>query len=195
MHLRMRHRADFFVALILACATMASAHAAALSPVIDPIHWHESSDEIARAFGARAIRLAPAIVFGDSYVDVALRDETLAGFPFVVYFQMDNKTRRLKRIMLERQRHGANPKVFRAVVAALEQDYGPPTVQKAAPPGAGNGYQANAERLWCPDGMAIRAIFRDTTLEASEGCVSGATPCGLTGHLYVQIAPREAGCG
>ena len=46
----------------------------------------------------------------------------------------------------------------------------------------------------------IRAIFRDTTIEAFEGCLAGdpngdflmAGPCGLTGQLLVRISPLEA---
>ena len=71
-------------------------------------------------------------------------------------------------------------------------------------PGPIGGYQAAAERVWRRDGRVIRAVFRDTTIEAFEGCLAGdpngdlrvdplmAGPCGLTGQLLVRISPPEA---
>ena len=173
------------------------ARASELAPILDAVHWGEGSGEIARSFGARAIRLVRPIEFGDSYVDVALRDQTLGGYAFAVYFQMDTATHGLKRVMLERQRHGANPMVYRAVLAALIRDYGQPSRRCQSPAARGNGYQAEGERIWFDGGNAIRALFSDTTLEAEGGCAPGGAPCGLTGHLFVQILPRTAGdlCG
>jgi hypothetical protein len=159
--------------------------------------WGESSEELARQFGARAVALAPPIEFGDSYADIALRDEALGGYPFTVYFQMDRTSRGLKRIQFERQRHGANARIFAATLDALAAEYGPPTKLCARDPRRANGYQGSIERLWVLDGMVIRASFRDTTLEASEGCPIGSPPglgaCGLTAHLFVQITPPSAG--
>jgi hypothetical protein len=175
--------------LLLALLALAAfpARASELAPIVDAVHWGEGSGEIARSFGARAVRLAHPIEFGDSYVDVALKDQTLGGYPFAVYFQMDIATHGLKRVMLERQRHGANPMVYRAVLAALVREYGPPSDRCHRP----------GERLWFDGGNAIRAVFSDTTLEAEGGCAPGGAPCGLTGHLFVQIFPRTAGdlCG
>lgn len=182
--------------LVLALAGAAiPARRVELAAVLDGIRWGETSDALARHFGRHALRLVPPIEFGDSYVDVALRDQVIAGFPFAVYYQMDQASGRLKRIMLERQRHGANPKVFHALVAAFTRDYGPPARSCALPASGETGYQATVERLWRPDGMTIRIVFRDTTLEAAEGCVAaGSSACGLTGHLYAQIVPGHAGC-
>jgi hypothetical protein len=183
--------------LVLLALAALPARAAELAPILDAVHWGEGSGEIAHSFGARAVRLAHPIEFGDSYVDVALRNQTLGGYPFAVYFQMDIATRGLKRVMLERQRHGANPMVYRAVLAALVQEYGPPSDRCHSPAARGNGYQAEGERIWFDGGNAIRAVFSDTTLEAEGGCAPRGAPCGLTGHLFVQILPRTAGdlCG
>ncbi|HUZ73032.1 MAG TPA: hypothetical protein VMU87_08595 [Stellaceae bacterium] len=189
-------RLPLLAATLLAVAGAAvPAQRAALAPVLDGLRWGETSDALARHFGGRTLRLAPPIAFGDSYVDVALRGQIVAGYRFAVYFQMDRASGRLKRVMLERQRHGANPMVFRAVVAALTRDYGAPALRCALPPSPRTGYQGTVERLWRPDGMTVRAVFRDTTLEAAEGCVAaGSSACGLAGHLYVQILPGHAGC-
>jgi hypothetical protein len=165
------------------CALPALALAAVLSPVLDGVRWGEGSAALARHFGGRAIRLAHPIEFGDSYVDIALKGERVGGYDFTVYFQMDKETRGLKRVMLERQRHGANPPVFRAVRDALTADYGPATPCRRP-----------AQQIWQAGGLLIRAVFRDTTMEAAEGC-TGATngPCGTTGQLYIQIAPATPG--
>jgi len=168
----------------------------------DGIGWGEDSAALARRFAGRAVTLAPPIEFGDSYVDVALRDERLGGYPFVVYFQMDRATHGLKRVQFERQRHGANPPVFRAVIAALEQRYGPPSRSCEIPArGAATGYQAASERIWAAgSGTVVRATFRDTTIEATEGAAPfdpdaapSSGPAGLTGQLFVQISPPTPG--
>lgn len=179
-------------AALLALPAAALPPAPTLAPVLDGVRWGETSADLAKHFGDRAIRLKHPIVFGDAYVDVALKDEPVAGYPFTVYYQMDPKGGGLKRVMLERQRHGANAKVFHAVIDALTRDYGPPGQSCALAPSAATGYQGAVERLWHEGGMTVRAVFRDTTLEAAEGCVRANTgACGLTGHLYVQVLPGE----
>jgi len=156
--------------------------------------WGESSSELVRHFGPQAKSLSRPIEFGDSYVDVVFRNETLGGFAFTILFQMDKTTRGLKRVMLERQRHGANPKVYRAVIEALETVYGAPARACDPPAAWRNGYQASSQRIWLHDDLVIRATFRDTTIEASEGCLFVATmPCGLTGQLFIQISPPTPG--
>lgn len=179
-------------AILSGAFAMGHAGAAALSPILDGVHWGESSGELADHFGGRAKLLSRPIEFGDSYVDVALTNQALGGFDFAVYFQMSRKTHGLKRVMLERQRHGANPMVFNAVVKTLSADYGAPARVCELPATARTGYQASIEHIWVGGDKIIRAVFRDTTLEASEGCLVPTTrPCGLTGHLFVQITPPD----
>lgn len=188
------HRNLVLTALLSGVLVTGHAGAASLSSILDEIQWGERSTELAQRFGSRAKVLSHPIEFGDSYVDVALTSQMLGGFEFIVYFQMSTKTQGLKRIMLERQRHGANPRVFNAVVEALSADYGAPVRicdSRAMP---GNGHQSTRERIWTTSDTVIRAVFRDTTLEATEGCLEvTATPCGLTGQLFVQITPSEPG--
>ena len=180
------------ILLGIALGALRDAAAAELSPLLDRIHWGDSADEIAQRFGPRALRLATPIEFGDSYVDVALRDQRLGGYRFVVYFQMEKATRRLKRVMLERPRHGVNPAVFRAMLAALQRDYGAPVQDCATSAARRNGYQAAGERDWSVAGFVLHAVFRDTTIEAGEGCTAaGGSACGLTGQLFVQITPQD----
>ena len=182
-----------WITFIIAMLSAGGAAAAALSPVLDAISWGESSAALAHAFAGRAITLSRPIEFGDATVNVALRGEMLGGYAFTVYFQMDKTTHRLKRVMYERQRHGANPLVYRAVLAALQGDYGPPATDCAHRRLARNAYPVAGDRAWQADGVAIHAVFNDGTLEAAEGCTSAAMdPCGLTGHLYVMIAPHPA---
>jgi hypothetical protein len=181
------------LALAFIAAVPARAGTAELAPLLDGVHWGQSAAELAQHFGARALKVAPPIEFGDSYVDVALRDQRLGGYGFVVYFQMGKDSHRLMRIMLERQRHGANPMVFRAVLAALQRDYGQAAASCHAPAERQSGFQETGEHRWHDGERTIRAVFSDTTLEAESGCTtltSGA--CGLTGHLYVQIFPRAS---
>jgi len=154
-------------------------------------HWGESSDALLREFGADAKRLPRALDFGDSYVDVVLPDQTIGGVPMVVFFQMDKVSHGLKRIQLERPRHGVNPPAFRGILAALQTDFGSPDQLCAIPVLPASGYQAAAEALWLRDNAVVSAIFRDTTLQAFEGCLFGPATgsCGLTGQLLVRIGP------
>src|SRR5580700_3863192 len=138
-------------------------------------HWGEVSDELLRQFGAEATRLPRALDFGDSYVDVVLPSRVVGGVPMVVFFQMDKATHGLKRIQLERPRHGVNPPAFRAISAALHTAYGKPDKICVIPARPIGGYQAAAEELWIRGNDVISAIYRDTTLQAFEGCIFGIT--------------------
>ena len=76
------------------------------------------------------------------------------------------------------------------MLGALDADYGAPDALCDVAPGPASGYQAADERAWSRDGVIIRAIFRDTTIEAVEGCITGhPMPCGLTGQLIIRISP------
>jgi hypothetical protein len=149
--------------------------------------WSESDAALLKHFGARATVLPEAIDFGDSYTQMVLRQFALGGYGLIVYYQIDKATHGLKRIQLERPRHSVSPPAFRGVLAALEESYGPADLQCGARPGPASGYQGAAEYVWSRDSLVIRAIFRDTTLEALEGCYSPA--CGLTGQLLLRISP------
>ena len=156
-------------------------------------HWGESSVALRQQFGAEATPLPRALDFGDSYTDLVLPRQLVGGVPMVVFFQMDKTTQGLKRIQLERPRHGVNPPAFRAILAALQSDFGAPDRMCAIPARPAGGYQAAAEELWVRNGAAVSAIFRDTTLEAFEGCLFGPATgtCGLTGQLLVRIGPPD----
>jgi hypothetical protein len=156
-------------------------------------HWGESSDALLRQFGVDAKRLPRALDFGDSYVDVVVPGQIIGGVSMVVFFQMDKITHGLRRIQLERPRHGVNPSAFRGILAALQADFGSPDQVCAVPVLPASGYQAAAEALWLRDDAVVSAIFRDTTLQAFEGCLFGPATgsCGLTGQLLVRIGPRS----
>jgi hypothetical protein len=173
-----------------------SASAAGLQDIWAGIRWGESSSELLRDFRGRATELPRPLDFGDSYVDVVIRDVPLGGYPVIAYFQMDKATGGLKRIQLERPRHGVTPPAFRGALSAIEDEYGAPDLLCGVRPGPASGYQAAAERIWHRGGAVIRAIFRDTTIEAIEGCVSGLVgTCGLTAQLLVRISPEAVDAG
>jgi hypothetical protein len=179
-----------FLGLALVAASAAGAVAENLESIWHGTYWGETSDALIRRFGGRALALPQPIDFGDSYVDVVLRDVVVGGYKLTVFFQMDKATHGLKRIQVERNRHGVNPPAFQAVAEALDDEFGTPDVLCGIQPRPSSGYQRAAERIWLRDSRVIRAIFRDTTLEAFEGCVfPGAGPCGLVGQLLVRISP------
>jgi hypothetical protein len=170
-----------------------SAAADGIEELLRETHWGESSSELLRQFGDEAERLPRALDFGDSYADIVLTRQTLGGVPMVVFLQMDKATHGLKRIQLERPRHAVNPPSFRAIAGALNADYGKPDQTCVIPVLPASGYQAAAEERWTRDGVVINAIFRDTTLQAFEGCLFGPGTgwCGLQGQLLVRIGPPD----
>jgi hypothetical protein len=167
--------------------------------LLHEVRWGESSDQLAHQFGAAAMRLQQPLDFGDSYADVVLRGDTLGGVPVVVFFQMDKMTHGLKRVQLEPMGHEINPPAFRAIAGALHAAYGAPVQTCFTPPVPAAGYQASVEEQWRHDDATITGIFRDTTLQAFEGCLYGPASgwCGLHGQILVRFAPPAgpaAGC-
>jgi hypothetical protein len=171
---------------------------AAIGEVWQHVRWGEADATLARTFGARATVLDRPIEYGDAEVRVVLRNVMLGGHAFAVYFQMDKVDGGLRRIHFERPRHGAVLGVFRDVVAAIEAEYGDVSYTCDMPPRSNAAGQLETVRIWEVDGGIIRAVFRDTTMSASEGCLaeerSGTSPCGLTGHIFVQISRHDPGC-
>jgi hypothetical protein len=170
------------------------------------VRFGDTSDALVERFDARATRLDRPLDFGDSYVDVVLRRYPLGGYPFIVYFQMDKTDHRLRRIQIERPRHGAVAMVHRAAVAALSERYGTPThmcAERIPRPGG----HAIDERVWRRADVTVRLVFRERGLgvwlprplgvydwEEWEPSLEG----GLPQQLFVRIAPagseRQA-CG
>ena len=183
------HRLVASVAVVILLAPPAAAKG--IVTAWQGTHWGETSGELRHEFGARATALPWRLDFGDAYSDVVLREESLGGVRVVAFFEMDKRTGGLKRIQIERPRHGVNPPAARSILAALEAAYGEPDRRSIAPPRAANGFQASERWSWDRGGAVIRAIFRDTTLEAVEGCLGRPLPCGLTGRLLLRISrPR-----
>lgn len=163
---------------------------AASAPPWHGITWGESAAALLRHFGRDAVRLPRPIDFGDSTAEVALPDAKIAGYRVIAFFQMDKRTGGLKRIQTEWPHAAVNPAAFRALLAALKAAYGAPDRLCALRPTPSGGFQAGAEALWRRRGDRIRAIFRDTTIAALEGCLGAMTPpCGLTGRLLLRISP------
>lgn len=178
------------VVLLLVALARPAVAADGVPELLQQTHWGETSEQLLRQFGTAAMKLPRGLDFGDSYTDVVLHRQ-VGGVPVVVFFQMDKATHGLRRIQLERPRHGVNPPAFRAIVAGLHNSYGQPDETCWVPVRPIGGYQAAVQELWVRDRDMISAIYRDTTLEAFEGCYFGITSgkCGLTGQLLVRISP------
>ena len=178
---------------VLAPPWSAASAADAVSELLRQVYWGETSQALLRQFDGAVTRLPRGLDFGDSYVDVVLDGETVGGVPVVTFFQMDKGTHGLKRIQMERPRHGVYPPAFRAISAALHASYGRPDKICLTPARPIGGYQAAAQELWVRGTDVISAIYRDTTLQAFEGCLFGVASgyCGLTGQLLVRISPAD----
>ena len=181
------------LAFMLAAPGPAASAADAVPELLRQVHWGETSQGLLQQFDGAATQLLRSLDFGDSYVDVVLHGETVGGVPVVTFFQMDKETHGLKRIQLERPRSGVNPPALRAISAALRADYGRPDKICLTPVTPIGGYQAAAQEIWIRGTDMISAIYRDTTLQAFEGCLFGITSghCGLTGQLLVRISPAD----
>ncbi|MGE5268654.1 MAG: hypothetical protein ACM3JG_03155 [Thiohalocapsa sp.] len=183
---------------MLLALTALSAAAAGLATSWQGTQWGESNRALLAQFGSSVTVLPRPLDFGDSYTQIVRRDIVVGGWKLIAFYQMDKQTGGLKRIQLERQRHGVNLAAFRGVLGGLEAAYGRPDLTCQIPLGPRSGYQRGAERIWRRDDIVIRAIFRDTTVEAYEGCpFTDITmgPCGLTGQLLVRISPPAADPG
>jgi hypothetical protein len=181
-------------ALLVLCAAVASpVRADGLDDAWAGTSWGESPEALQRHFGAKGFALPKPLDFGDSYAPLALRNVPVGGLPLIAFYQIDKATHGLKRIQLERPRHGVNAGAFREVFLALDAEFGAPDVACGTLPGPTTAYQGAAEYVWRRDDAVIRAIFRDTTLEAYTGCYSPA--CGLTAQLIVRISPPAADNG
>jgi hypothetical protein len=160
-------------------------------PTLQDIHWGESSSSLLSQFGAQATRLPQPFDFGGSYVDVVVRGVTLSRVPARCFFQMDKATHGLKRVQLEPLGHQINPPTCRAMAATLGSQLGPPDQICVAAPVPAAGFQAAVEEQWQHGDATVSAFFRDTTLQAFEGCLFGPASgwCGLHGQILVRIAP------
>ena len=182
--------------LVLALMVAGPASAAdGITALLRNIHWGEQAEALVRQFGAAAMRLPRPLDFGDSYADVVLEGEELGRVPVAVFFQMDKATHGLKRVQLEPLGHETNPAAYRAIAAALHAEYGQPDQRCVTPPVPAVGFQAAVEEQWQHEDDIISAIFRDTTLQAFEGCPYGPASgwCGLHGQILVRIAPAALG--
>jgi hypothetical protein len=176
-------------ALIVAAMILhvAAARADGLDDAWAGTSWGESPEALQRHFGMRGFALPQPLDFGDSYAPLVVRDVPVGGYPLIAYYQIDKVTHGLKRIQLELPRHMVNAGAFHGVFLTLDADYGAPDVSCGILPGPTTAYQGAAEYVWHRGGAVIRAIFRDTTLQAWGGCYSPA--CGLTAQLLLRISP------
>lgn len=180
-------RALAVAVLALTAMFCAAAQAEGLGDAWSGAHWGESPEALQRFFGPRGFALPQPLDFGDSYAPLVVRDISVGGYQMIAYYQIDKATHGLKRIQLERPRHKVNAGAFRGVFMALDADYGAPSTRCGTLPGPTTAYQGAAEFIWAHNDAVIRAVFRDTTLEALNGCYSPA--CGLTAQLLVRISP------
>jgi hypothetical protein len=187
----MRGLAAALVALCAACA--GPARADGLDDAVAGTFWGEAPEALQRHFGARGVALPRPLDFGDSYAPLIVHDIKIGGLALIAYYQIDKTTHGLKRIQLERPRHGVNAGAFRGVFLALDADYGAPDAYCGTLPGPTTAYQGAAEYVWRRGRSVIRAVFRDTTVEAFGGCYSPA--CGLTAQLLVRVSPPAADNG
>jgi hypothetical protein len=181
-------RAAILAMMALSMMLSAAARAEGLDDARSGTRGGGAPEELQRHFGARGPPLAEPVDFGDSYAPPAVR----CGFQ-EAYDQIDKPTHALKRIQPELPRHMVNAGAFCGVFLALDAEYSAPDRDCGTLPGPTTGCQGAAEYVGMRGGAVIRAIFRDTTPEALEGCNSPA--CRLTAQLLLRIGPPTADRG
>jgi len=127
------------------------------------VDWGMTSNDIAAIYGARGQRLGAPIVFGDSYSDIVLRNQPFSGYPFLVYFQMDNASGRLAHVLLERRRQYATRLIFDRVVETLRHDLGPES--KRCGGAADRGKPTTIDLLWKRNEETVVLSFLDFASE------------------------------
>jgi len=127
----------------------------------DKTRWGMRSGEIAALYGQRAVKLDGRIEFDRLYTDIALRQQPFAGLDFTVYFQMDEHSRRLAQVLLERRRQYATPEAWQAVAAVLTQELGPESgnCDRRGDPAAGKPHIL--DRVWTLPTTTIHASYID----------------------------------
>jgi hypothetical protein len=129
----------------------------------DRTTWGMTTTEIAAAYGDRAMRLTSPIVFGDSYVDIVLRNQVFAGYPFRVYFQMDPATHRLAHVLLERRRQDATRAIFAQVGTVLREQLGAESATCGSP--ADRGKPTTIDHIWRRPDETVVASYLDFAAE------------------------------
>ncbi len=132
----------------------------------DRVDWGMTSNDIAAIYGARAQRLGGPIVFGDSYSDIVLRNQPFAGYPFLVYFQMDKTGGRLTHVLLERRRQYATRLIFDRAVETLRHDLGPESGRCGG--AADRGKPTTIDLLWKRNEETVVLSFLDFAAEILE---------------------------
>ena len=87
--------------------------------------WGMTENQLAEVFGAELTRLPGRWGYGGAYADYALFDVEAAGLGFTAFFQMNEVSRRLQQVLLERRAGKATPAAYDAVLSDLEAAYGP----------------------------------------------------------------------
>ena len=95
-----------------------------------------TAPELEPLFGSALQRLPARRDYGGSYADRAVANAALGTVRFTAYLQMDERSDRLRQVLLERQGALATPRAFQGAVAALRQHFGPPTHTCTAPLGS-----------------------------------------------------------
>ncbi len=87
--------------------------------------WGMTEAELAEVFGAALTPLPGRWLDGGAYATQAVFGVEVGGLDFTAYFQMNAESGRLQQVLLERRANQVSPAVYEAVLASMEQAYGP----------------------------------------------------------------------
>jgi hypothetical protein len=176
---------------LLASLSLMTAAFAADPAGWDKTRWGMTSGEIAELYANDVVRLGGRVEFAGLYSDVALRRHSFAGFDFIVYFQMEERTHRLGQVLLERLKQYATVSAWSAVVAALEGEMGPPAARCDRVGKPLDGEPAILERVWITPTTTVRASFISFSATTPERAPQDDG--GLGRRLLIRYTPTRAG--
>ena len=149
------------ILLLLLAVVAAPARAERPDDVTDwrGIPWGASAEDIRTALGDDLLDLPGRWQYGGAYADLALRTTAFGGLDYLVLFQMDEDTERLRQVLLERRDVQATPTRYLALVDDLTARFGPPDGECART--VGGGGTVGAELVWRFPTTTIHAVFLD----------------------------------
>ena len=121
--------------------------------------WGAEAADLRAALGDRLVELPGRWHYGGAYADLALRTAAFGDLDYLVFFQMDADTDRLRQVLLERRDGQATPADYLALIDDLTARFGPPDGECART--VGGAGTVGAELVWRFPTTTIHAVFLD----------------------------------
>lgn len=147
------------IRLVLAALVVASSAAAAADGDWRSARFGMTAAEVTAAL-PEAEPLPGRFDYGPMHADLGVFDVTIAGIDFTAYLQMDDRTGRLRQVLLQADRTAEGPADYEAVLGALAADHGEADGACLIPGGPGMRSRG-VEVVWRGPETTVHAVFLD----------------------------------